>query len=137
MTSYICICLVLVPHLFSSSCVRTYHVHLHLIDSPVIFKVEEKPVCLLLLRLQQSHAYPALLIKLDRSSVPVWLYKKIKENLPRLARSHDSDAEPKQTSRVGAVKRYIRNAQRPTDRILVMVGSSNCHRCFQQLLLPH
>lgn len=44
---------------------RTYHVHLHLIDRPVIFKVDEKPVSLLLqlLGLQQSHGHLEPLIK--------------------------------------------------------------------------
>lgn len=38
---------------------QTHHVHLHHIDPPIIFKVIEKTLSLLLLlRVQQSHGHP-------------------------------------------------------------------------------
>ena len=38
---------------------KTYHINLHLVDGPIVLKVEEEPVpmVLLLLRLQQSHGH--------------------------------------------------------------------------------
>lgn len=37
------------------SMMLTYHINLHLVQPPVVFQFQEKPVCLLLRRLQQSH----------------------------------------------------------------------------------
>lgn len=55
---------------------RTYHVHLHIINGPVVVKVQETPVplgLLQLLRLQQSHGHdePSMKLLIHNNTVPV------------------------------------------------------------------